>query len=919
VPSSDSAPSESAAALPSLAIVPFKRRFVMPAVVLGLLELAGVGYPLWAAFDLGDLGIDTLLRTALPVGVGAVAVWNTAIAVWLMPLWQAARARKQGDKVGKELASRAYRITLKMPVRALLLRTGVWTGAAALTGLFLHVYDDWPAERVAAMTALAAVHSYVVSCVRAVWWAQILGEVRERLFSVGSPLRRFDDNHFRRFTLVAMIIAGGVLAAQAAFAYWFVPITREQYLELETYYPVATVVGLLAWTLFARMMTGDLRIYLAASRGDPLKTSAIPAAKIYRRAQALPYRLALLTIAVWLVIAAVGALIARLRLGFDVDDTLVLSVATLVLAVAGSIYEQLWHRDVLRPLLAHLTQRYRVPVRSIAPSLSLRSKLLLSFGGVVLLACGMALLWGFVQYKNLATDAAVRQSEIGLHGLRSEVQTELGNAPTPPTEDAARASLQRIVGSEPDPATDAERAAWRSAVVYYIDKSGGLLPLGGGVQGAPRPPWYVRALIAQSRANLIQFHRAELTGKSGRLDLIWRGARYDLGAVAVFYPDYRGRGESMVRPLKELLVFFLVLFAACGGIVAFTTAQFMAPIRRLEQRADAMARGELADPVAAAGEGDEIGRLTLALEEMRRALREKLRSTEEVNLDLERAVQMRTADLARKNRELAETLDKLSRAQQQIVRSEKLASIGQLVAGIAHEINNPVNAIVNTVGPLEDAVANIQEDPEAAKDVREMVKVVQRGAQRTKAIVSALHNYSRTDDESVVDFDVDRSIDDSLELLRHLLKQNVTVVKKYNNPGRVRGHAGQINQVFMNLLTNAAQALAGRENALITIETRGEPAGVEVKIIDNGPGIPPDVLPRIWDPFFTTKDVGEGTGLGLSIVHELVERHGGSIGCETKVGEGTTFTVKLPRQIPATEPARKRTPTDGKPRESRPT
>jgi signal transduction histidine kinase len=323
-----------------------------------------------------------------------------------------------------------------------------------------------------------------------------------------------------------------------------------------------------------------------------------------------------------------------------------------------------------------------------------------------------------------------------------------------------------------------------------------------------------------------------------------------------------------------------------------------------------MARGELADPVAAAGEADEIGRLTLALEEMRRALRDKLRSTEEVNLDLERAVQMRTADLARKNRELAEALDKLTRAQEQLVRSEKLASIGQLVAGIAHEINNPVNAIVNTVGPLEEAVAQIDDADaavrdEAAKEVREMVRVVQRGAQRTKAIVGALHNYSRTDDESVVDFDIDRSIDDSLELLRHLLKQNVTVEKKYANPGRVRGHAGQINQVFMNLLTNAAQALSGREQATITIETRGDDGSVEVKIADNGPGIPADVLPRIWDPFFTTKDVGEGTGLGLSIVHELVERHGGSIECNTKVGEGTTFTVRLPRRMEVGE-SRKR-------------
>jgi two-component system NtrC family sensor kinase len=305
---------------------------------------------------------------------------------------------------------------------------------------------------------------------------------------------------------------------------------------------------------------------------------------------------------------------------------------------------------------------------------------------------------------------------------------------------------------------------------------------------------------------------------------------------------------------------------------------------------------------------------------MRRALRDKLRSTEEVNLDLERAVQMRTADLARKNRELAETLDKLNTAQDQLVRSEKLASIGQLVAGIAHEINNPVNAIVNTVGPLEEAIGEIDNaDPvvraEVAKDVRDMVRVVQRGAQRTKAIVTALHNYSRTDEESVVDFDIDRSIDDSLELLRHLLKLNVTVVKQLGEVGRVRGHAGQINQVFMNLLTNAAQAVSGRDNATITIETSGDAESVVVKIRDNGPGIPTHVLPRIWDPFFTTKDVGEGTGLGLSIVHELVERHGGTITVDTKLDEGTMFTVTLPRQIPAAL-RKPRVTADGKPRTS---
>jgi signal transduction histidine kinase len=873
--------------------VPFKRLFLVPALVLGVAELIFIAYPLWAAFDLAGLGSDTLLRIVLPVGAGAVVVWLAAITAWLFPLWSAVVARRHGERVPKDLAARAYRITLKAPVRVLVLRTGLWAAAAALTGLFLHLLRDWPIERVAEITALASVHGYILACIRAVWSAQILGEVSVRLFAAGSPLKRFDDSHFRRFMLVSMIVAGGVLTAQSTFAYYFVPIGFVQYLQFETYVAAATLFGVTAWLVFARMMTRDLRSYLLASRHEA-SSAPPPAAAIYRRAQALPYRFAVMTIAVWLVISLIGALVARLHLGFDLDDTIVLSISMLVLAVAGAIYEQLWHRDVLRPLLSHLTQRYRVPVRSIAPSLSLRSKLLLSFGGVVLLACGMALLWGFVQYKNLATDAAGQQSQLGLSWMHSELQRDLGTEPTRPTPDSVRNALHRIVAAAPE-----------APVMYYLDDEADLYAVGGGPMGAPKPPWYVRYQLSRGTQELISIHSAELTGRSQRLVLSWRGGTHVLGSVAVFYPSYRGRGQSMVRPLKELLVFFLVLFGACAGIVAFTVSQFMSPIRRLEQRADAMARGELADPVAVGGEGDEIGRLTLALEEMRRALRDKLRSTEEVNLDLERAVQMRTADLARKNRELAETLDKLTRAQEQLVRSEKLASIGQLVAGIAHEINNPVNAIVNTVGPLEEAIndidsADLATRGDAARDVREMVRVVQRGAQRTKAIVSALHNYSR---------------DDSLELLRHLLKDK-TVTKHYGDVGRVRGHAGQINQVFMNLLTNAAQALSVKDDATITIETTGDASAVQVKIQDNGQGIPPDVLPRIWDPFFTTKDVGEGTGLGLSIVHELVERHGGTIECDTKVGVGTTFIVKLPRHSPVA--LKKPRPIDGKLREQRP-
>jgi signal transduction histidine kinase len=884
------------------AVVPFRRHLVLPGLVLGAAEAILVGYPLWSLFELSNLPTGTLARVGIPVLVGAALAWSMAITAWLLPIRACAAARRRGEKVGKELAARGYRGVLRTPLRVFVGRTVLWIAMAAAAGISFVRYQGWDSSQALAMASLAGLHAAPVAGARALWVGKVLDAVRARLFVVNPPLRGYADDHFRRLLLMSLVIAGGALAMHAAFLYYFVPITHEQYLALETYLPSMAAIGWCGWTLAARRLTRPLGRYLEAAAGDGGDAAqAGNATQVYRLAQSLPYRLALVGLATWALITFATALLARWYLAIELDNTIVGAVAIVAVALAAGIYETLGHREILRPLLAHLSVRYRIPVRAIAPSLGLRAKLMLSFGGVVVLACGMALLWGFVQYKNLSQEAVARQASVGLAWVRSEVQAAAAAHVEPPTPTLVRNALADIGGRNPESST----------VVYYVDDREKPLPasvnaidvvaVGGGPMGAPELPWYVLGEIRRANGMRIEMGPAYLAGESGRLVVNWHGAAYDLGAVAVFYPNYRGRGESMVRPLKELLVFFVVLFGACGGIVVITVAQFVSPIRRLEQRADAMARGELVDPVTSGGDGDEIGRLTFALEEMRRALREKLRSTEEVNLDLERAVQKRTHDLAKKNKELAEALDKLRSTQAQLVRSEKMASIGQLVAGIAHEINNPVNAIVNTVGPLEEAIGDMESaDPaargEAAKDIRDMVKVVQRGAQRTKAIVGALHNYSRTDDEKVVDFDLNRSLDDSLELLRHLLKGNVNVEKHYGEVGKIRGHAGQVNQVFMNLLTNAAQALTGRDGATITISTRAVGEKIEVRIGDNGPGIPPDVEPRIFDPFFTTKDVGEGTGLGLAIVHELVERHGGEIFVETEVGKGTTFTVRMPRR-----------------------
>jgi signal transduction histidine kinase len=270
-----------------------------------------------------------------------------------------------------------------------------------------------------------------------------------------------------------------------------------------------------------------------------------------------------------------------------------------------------------------------------------------------------------------------------------------------------------------------------------------------------------------------------------------------------------------------------------------------------------------------------------------RALEEDLRRAQETTANLERDMKERTAALEQQKHELGEALEKLRRAQGDVVRNEKLASMGRLVAGVAHEVNNPMNAVINTLGPLEETLTAAN-----ATEALAMLRVIKNGAQRTKAIVQALHNYSRGDTETLTNVNLLASLDDTVDLLRHRLKK-IEVVKDIDPGARIVGFAGQIDQVLMNLLTNAVQAIGDRPGVIrIGLHRRGNE--VVLSVADDGKGIAPELLPRIFDPFFTTKDVGEGAGLGLSIVHGIVERHGGRVGVESAPGAGSTFRVVLP-------------------------
>jgi two-component system NtrC family sensor kinase len=296
------------------------------------------------------------------------------------------------------------------------------------------------------------------------------------------------------------------------------------------------------------------------------------------------------------------------------------------------------------------------------------------------------------------------------------------------------------------------------------------------------------------------------------------------------------------------------------------------------------------------------------------------------NIDLERRVQERT-------RELSEALKHLKESEAQLIQSEKMSSLGQMVAGVAHEINTPLAYVKNSLGTVADKLpelggaidecekllALLQAGNDAqglsrqfalvsaqvaklkqqavVSELANLVKDGLYGTGQMAEIVGNLKDFSRLDRSKVTSFNLNEGLTSTLLLAKHLLK-TVTVNKAFGDIPAIVCSPSQVNQVFLNLITNAAQAMHGGQGT-ITLTTRSDGNGVAVEVADNGTGIAPDVLPKIFDPFFSTKEIGKGTGLGLSISYKIVQQHGGRIDVVSKIGSGTRFTVWLPLKPPA--------------------
>ena len=246
-----------------------------------------------------------------------------------------------------------------------------------------------------------------------------------------------------------------------------------------------------------------------------------------------------------------------------------------------------------------------------------------------------------------------------------------------------------------------------------------------------------------------------------------------------------------------------------------------------------------------------------------------------------------------------ERTSELRDTQAQLVQAEKMKSLGQLVAGVAHELNNPIGFVHANLQLLDEYIKKLvdvqknQGDPTRAQEaIGKLLSRSREGTERVKKIVQDLRTFSRMDHAELQDADLHDEIDRTLGLMEPRFKAGIEVIREYGDIPSVRCYAGQLNQVFLNLLMNACDAM--QDSGRITIASGPGPVGVRLTFADDGPGIPEDVRGRIFDPFFTTKPVGVGTGLGLSLSHGIVERHGGQITVESEIGEGTRFVIDLP-------------------------
>ncbi len=606
------------------------------------------------------------------------------------------------------------------------------------------------------------------------------------------------------------------------------------------------------------------------------KNKKIKLKTAFRRLQIFPYICAAFITLLSFLAITIYYLAGYYFLAINISSLLSLMFIIMISIIGGNLFIIPFLRNLILPHLKQIACSGIFEHSKVRSPLSLRFKLGIWFGAVVFIATAFSAFWSYSQYENLVENFLNKRAETRINSMKNDLKNKL--------------VLVSKVDSGPTINSLLKNYAQGDSGYYFH------LPTSGKA-------WFTsqknRLLDVVNRYKIRNFSRGTLKIPPKNLYGYFVEIKYDnnrIGAIGVLYRDQSSSRLDRPGKIFRIILFYFFLFLMAAGGVAYYVSEFTSPLRKLENRVSAITAGKFNQKIEPQGEVDEIGRLSFTLELMRKTIREKVTTIENLNINLENMVKERTIDLAKANKELKKTLAELKNAQKQLIATEKLAAFGRLLAGLAHEINNPVNSIANTLNPLDnliDKITKTDPEPQDIKDIKSMINILNRGTNRIRQVIDRITNTLKSDNSPRKKIQVKESIENAISLISGKL-EDIKIIKELQKDAYISASPGAIEEVFENLIINAADAMEKSSEKILKIKVKVEEDKVRIEFEDKGSGIPYKIREKIFDPFFTTKEVGGGMGLGLSIVNDIVKSYNGDLEI-VSLRKGTRVVLVFPK------------------------